>query len=266
MTIETKNFYVTSVYKPPNEQLIYSVLTPTNSNKPHIFIGDFNSHHQNWGYIDNDANGEALVSWAEGNKITILRDPKLPSSFNSGRWKRGYNPDLIMTTEEVHDNSKKNVYSPIAHTQHRPIGVCITPVIQAKEIPMRRRFNFKKANWTSFETTLDQLINERELDPTVENYNTFIEIIKTASRENNPTRVQKKIHTGFSTKNTCITMRSTKLPSPTTHSPKKTSKLGEKLIDSICEQKRSSWQKLIEETNVKHSSRESLENNEDPEQ
>ena len=42
LTIETKNFYITSVYKPPNEQLICSDLTPTNSNKPHIFIGDFN--------------------------------------------------------------------------------------------------------------------------------------------------------------------------------------------------------------------------------
>ena len=154
----------------------------------------------------------------------------------------------------MHDNSKKNVYSPIPHTQHRPIGVYITPVIQAKEIPIRRRFNFKKANWTSFETTLDQLINERELEPTVENYNTFIEVIKTAPRKTIPRGCRRKFIPGLNEEHMYLYEE---YQTAFTNNPfsKETSELGEKLIDSICEQKRSSWQKLIEETDMKHSSR-----------
>ena len=254
LTVEMKNLCITTVYKPPHEELVCADLESSTNNKPHILIGDFNSHHQNWGYRDNDANGEALVSWAEANRMTILHDPKLPSSFNSGQWKRGYNPDLAMIAEDLNNNSKKIVLSPIPHTQHRPIGVCIIPVVQAKDIPMRRRFNFKKANWTSFENSLDQLITQRQLEPTIENYNTFVEMIKTASRKTIPRGCRRKFIPGLSEEHMDLYE---KYQDAFTNDPfsKETSEIGENLIECISEQKRSNWQKLIEETDMKHSSR-----------
>ena len=36
--------------------------------KPHIVIGDFNSHSTLWGYTTTDSDGEAVEQWADSNK------------------------------------------------------------------------------------------------------------------------------------------------------------------------------------------------------
>jgi len=37
-----------------------------------------------------NVDGEKEEEWAEANGLSLIFDAKLPASFNSGRWKRGY--------------------------------------------------------------------------------------------------------------------------------------------------------------------------------
>ena len=83
-------------------------------------IGDFNSHSTTWGYTNTDNEGEAVEQWADSCDFTLIHDAKLPKSFNSARWKKGYNPDLIFASESIANMCKKSVMDPIPHTQHRP--------------------------------------------------------------------------------------------------------------------------------------------------
>ena len=96
---------VHSVYKPPNDQFELPVLG--HRNLPHIVIGDFNSHSTTWGYNTTDDNGEAVEEWADSCDFTLIHDAKLPKSFNSAAWKKGYNPDLIFVSECIANLCKK---------------------------------------------------------------------------------------------------------------------------------------------------------------
>jgi len=85
LTIEVGKCTVTSIYKPPNSTFAFDKPANFDTKNIHIIIGDFNSHHTNWGYDETDNNGDKVEVWAESNKLTLIHDPKLPPSFNSGR-------------------------------------------------------------------------------------------------------------------------------------------------------------------------------------
>ena len=90
---------VHSVYKPPNDQFALPALG--HIYLPHIVIEDFNNHSMSWGYDTTDNNGEAVEQLADSSDFTLIHDAKLPKSFNSARWKKGYNPDLIFASGSI---------------------------------------------------------------------------------------------------------------------------------------------------------------------
>ena len=157
ITIVMPGVVVHSVYKPPNDPFELPALG--HRNLPHIVIGDFNSHSTTWGYTNTDNEGEAVEQWADSCDFTLIHDAKLPKSFNSARWKKGYNPDLIFASENM---CKKSVMDPIPHTQHRSICVSVQPVVVPQPTPFRRRFNFRKADWNGYSTELDNSIEDVE--------------------------------------------------------------------------------------------------------
>ena len=126
ITAELPDVVVHSVYKPPSEQF---VLTPLGHRSlPHIVIGDFNSHNTIRGYDATYNNGVAVMQWVESNSLTLIHDVKLPKSFNSARWKKVFNPDLIFASSSIDNMCVKSVLNTIPHTQHLPISVTINTV------------------------------------------------------------------------------------------------------------------------------------------
>ena len=88
-------------------------------NRNNIIIGDFNSHNHLWGYRDDDENGLFLEEWISTNNLHLTHDSRLPNTFNSGRWKRGYNPDLThnskkgwQTLSRINGIDRKPIISP----------------------------------------------------------------------------------------------------------------------------------------------------------
>jgi len=67
---------------------------------PSVLAGDFNSHHVNWGYDANNENGEVLSEWFETENMQLIFSGKHRYTFRSGRWNRGYNPDLCIVSKD----------------------------------------------------------------------------------------------------------------------------------------------------------------------
>ena len=89
-----------------------------------MYVGDFNSHHSEWGYADCDADGESLVEWASTNDLILIHDAKQRDSFHSARWGGGrdYSPDLCWVTSlDGHQQQATcTVLENFPHIQHRP--------------------------------------------------------------------------------------------------------------------------------------------------
>jgi hypothetical protein len=83
-------------------------------------MGDFNCHNNQWGYADNDENGELLLRWAESHNLYLIFDAK----DRKARWQRDYNPDLCFVTSNNNDEplqTSRCVLNDFPHSQHRPI-------------------------------------------------------------------------------------------------------------------------------------------------
>ena len=93
--------------------------------------------HRDKSQIDD---GRRVEEWAENMNLALVRDPKGPRSFNSSRWRCGYNPDLIFVSEYISGMCSRKVHSAIPHTQHRPISVEIKSLISPRYVPFRRRY------------------------------------------------------------------------------------------------------------------------------
>ncbi|KAL4098793.1 hypothetical protein QTP88_023329 [Uroleucon formosanum] len=164
LTIEVRNCTITSVYKPP--KIAFDFVKPDNFDNcdTKIVLGDFNSHSVMWGYQETDQNGENVETWAEAESLFLVHDPKLPPSFNSGRWKKSYNPDLTFVSNKLAPQAIKNVCDPIPNTQHRGLTLSVTEVVRSQTVPFKRRFNFRKAKWKDFRENLDKEIRETPIN------------------------------------------------------------------------------------------------------
>ena len=100
---------VTSVYTPPGERCSFHHTLAAVGDKQQVIIGDFNIHSSTWGYATTNTDGELV----DNQILSLVHDPKLLSSFNSGRWRRGYNPDIIFATNRIAGCCNKIVVEPV---------------------------------------------------------------------------------------------------------------------------------------------------------
>ena len=96
LCVDVDGYKIVNVYKPPPTQL-RSLDLPVFP-YPCLYAGDFNCCHVDWSYDDNNPEGECLAGWASINCLALLYNAKDASSFNSGRWNTGTNPDLAFAT------------------------------------------------------------------------------------------------------------------------------------------------------------------------
>lgn len=252
LTIELCNCTVTSVYKPPNAIFKFEKSLNLRAQPANFIIGDFNSHHTSWGYDVTDDNGQRVELWAESTGVTLIHDPKLPPSFNSGRWRKGYNPDIIFASDTVASQCVKEVWRPIPHTQHRPIVCKIMALTKINEIPYLRRYNFKKADWNNFTKDLDSLTTD--LEPTSENYGNFIYLVRLASRKNIPRGCRTHYIPGLTPELVDSLNRYTELYEANPFE-ENTIEAGEVLMKSLAQEKRTKWCDLLNSVDMKRSSK-----------
>lgn len=251
LTLETANCTISSLYKPPGADFIITKPSNFQNKSIHIVIGDFNSQSCLWGYDHEDENGTAVQEWAEINHLTLIHDAKQPASFNSGRWKRGYNPDLIFSSNRISELCVKSVCSPIPNTQHRPIMCQIFAAIRPQTVPFRRRYNFKKADWSKFADMLD--IEVSSIEPTPELYDAFTTTVKKCSRRFIPRGCRTSFIPGLTSDEVALLTEYKKLFEENPFS-ESTVEAGNRLISAIRETKRDHWIKTVEDLDLRRDS------------
>lgn len=85
---------INNVYKRPSKSWGSTVLPQPIH--PSVLQGDFNSHHESWGYQVNNLDGEKLADWYTINDLSVLFNAKDKPNFHSARWNSGTNPDLTI--------------------------------------------------------------------------------------------------------------------------------------------------------------------------
>lgn len=176
-TVCVNNIYVTNVYKSPAAQWTQSAILKSYPH-PALYLGDFNSHHQEWSYDQNDFNGEVLVDWASKNSLHLAFDAKDEKTFFSQAHQRGYNPDLCFVSCDNEGNplpTSRYVLSAFPNSQHRPILYQIGLKIPIVTSIPRPRWNFGKANWTEFKQNMEDTI--RFIKPKGSNYERFLKLL-----------------------------------------------------------------------------------------
>lgn len=241
---------VTSYYKPPNEKFEFKGNTA--STPIQVVIGDFNSHSTVWGYRTTNDDGTLVENWSDANRLVLIHDSKLPKSFNSARWKQGYNPDLSFVSSNIAHQCEKLVMDVIPKTQHRPIGIKIKAAVSPQEVPFRRRYNLKKADWEGYEKFIDRDITK--IMPTPDNYGTFVDLVKEASRNNIPRGCHTSYICGLNdeSKELYEIYKSQFEDDPF---DTETTETGNKLANVIAEAQQQKWQDMIEATDFTHSCR-----------
>ncbi|CAM4669734.1 unnamed protein product [Caretta caretta] len=125
-------------------------LIPSSLPHPAIYIGDFNSHHKDWGCCSNDTAGEQITKWASLEDLHLLYDLKQSGSFRSVRWTTDHNPDLCFVTHNspgVPLSTTRTILSYFLHSQHHPIILQIgLEVLLLQSVP-KPCWNFRKADW-----------------------------------------------------------------------------------------------------------------------
>ena len=217
-----------------------------------MIIGDFNSHSSTWGYATTNTVCELVEDWAENQRLSLIHDPKLPSSFDSGRWRRVHNPDIIFATNRIAGRCNKIVMEPVPRSQHRPIGVQVNAAITVQTVPFRRRFNLKKANWEQYAYQLDAAVEN--IPATAECYDQFVNALRKVARKNIPRGCRRNYVPGLTPESIELIKeyREKYEDDPFADS---TITLGEELMSAISEERRKAWQTLIESTYMTHNSK-----------
>ena len=245
---------VNSYYKHHNQA--FDFRSSTTDTSLQVIICDFNSHNTEWGYISTNDDGTLVERWCDANSLTLIHDPKLHKSFYSARWKQGYNPDQSFVSTSLAHQCEKLVLEVIPKTQHRPIAIKIKATTPPQEVPFRRRYNLKKADWEGFDKSVDMSVTDSV--PTPDNDGSFEDLIKKASRQQIPRGCPTSYICGLTDESTKL-YEDYKMQLKNDPFNSETTETGNRISDEIVEAQKKKWQTLIESTDFTHSSRKAWE-------
>lgn len=244
-TIKVGQLAVTNIYKAPRAEWPEPVIEV----QPHpaIYVGDFNSHHSEWGYRDDDRNGEAVVDWASNNELCLILDPKDRRTFLSKAHGTESNPDLCFVSADNEGfplRVSRTVLPAFPNSQHRPVILEIGASIPIVSSIPRPRWNFRKADWKQFSHMLDAAV--RFIPPMPTNYDRFNNLVIAIAKNCVPRGYRKEYIP-------CWNEDSDRLYAEflDTESPE----VAKELLQSLDEARRQRWTKTVESIDLTRSSR-----------
>ena len=183
-TIKYEDITIVNIYKPPNTQ--WPLPTLPKYQQPAIILGDFNSHHHNYGYRENDERGEAVMRWANKNNLKLLYSSQDKGTFHSARWQRDYTPDLVFVTVSNAgvSHASRRVLSNFPRSQHRPFLVTLGITVPYVQTLPKPRWNFNRVDWKLFSSYIDKTC--KRIPANIDNIKRFCKLILTSAKKHIP--------------------------------------------------------------------------------
>ncbi|UYV64706.1 hypothetical protein LAZ67_3001719 [Cordylochernes scorpioides] len=245
ISITHDSLTIHNIYKPPSQDWNQQVLP--NTSHPSLYCGDFNSHHNSWGYTTTNTNGELLEEWANNNLLHLIYNPKQNGSFSSGRWNTRTNPDLCFVSTD-HNNkpipTTKRILKKFPKNQHHPIILEVGHFIPVTLKPSLPRWNLQKANWENFRAYIDQNINR--IQPLPSNYFRFVGLLMKAGRKFIPRGHRKEYIPGWDKDTEELYRR---------YKDSDNEETAEMLINQLNSSRKEKWMQTVSNLDLTHSSR-----------
>ena len=240
---------ISSVYKPPATPIKLPPLFQPHKNR--IVIGDFNSHNIQWDTIQQIKiamslnNGQAVIN-------SLVHDAKYPPSINNARWKAVYNPDIVFVNQSIGSLCKKGVLDPTPRMQHHPIRVSVHAAVTPTIVPNPRHFNFKRVDWISFTTDLENQIYN--ITPNPNNYKLFTNLVQNILQKHIPCECQTR-YVPCLNKESLNMLDKYKTLYKEDPFAEDTITAGEQLMASMTQEHKGKWLDTIESTDMSRNSK-----------
>ena len=156
-------------------------------------------------------------------------------------------------SQNIRDICQRRVYDHIPRSQHRPHGVAINPTITPSEQPFHRRYNFKKANWETFTSTLDNGITSLA-SPSWKAYKSFSDLVRVCARKCIPRGCRTKYISGLTLESGELLKHYQELYDADPFS-EDTIEAGTNLNDHIKETRKQKWEETITGIDLTHNSK-----------
>lgn len=146
IVVRTNLVTYVSIYKPPSVNWLPN--TMPSFFKPCINAGDFYIKHIDWGYNQNDDDGEFILNWMNNNGNLVL-DAKDLKTFHSNGWNTEINPDLCFISECLSRQNilKRKVFPKFSRSQHRLVVYDVNKSLHLVHSDQMPRWNFRDFDW-----------------------------------------------------------------------------------------------------------------------
>lgn len=193
--LDVKGLNLVNVYKPPSRLWSDDPL-PTFAEAT-SYVGDFNSHHHDWGYSHNDINGNKISDWIQLNNCRLVMNLKDRKTFRSAAHQSESNPDLVVfnNRDDEFTTVRREVLAGFPNSQHRPVLITFESRIPFIPSIQRPRWNFAKASWNLFALLLDEKVKRIPVD--INNYKLFVDAVIASAKRAVPRGFRKQYIPGW---------------------------------------------------------------------
>ena len=176
-----KTLTICSIYIPPDsnpspkdfENLKNQLPTPF------ILVGDFNAHNPMWGSSSTNQRGKTMEDFLMKTNICLFNDSS-PTHVNSQNLETSC-IDLSLCDPDLYSDFTWSVHDDLNGSDHYPI--LIVPQIPQKQSQNSNKFNFKRANWSSFSDDCKTLLNNQ---CNIDTYDQFYDVLTSIADERIP--------------------------------------------------------------------------------
>ena len=152
-------FYIYCVYLAPN--VTFSTRNLENmfsSNILSIIVGDFNSHHRNWGSPSNSRKGNILSKFLNRSDFILLNDGS-PTHFSThGTFSH---IDISFCSSAMASQAIWRIEENLSGSDHFPIYITLFPPPYINRQKLKPKFNTKLANWDKYQNSCTSLHKAR---------------------------------------------------------------------------------------------------------